>query len=88
MDQATNTVTVSWFANIVSDPNPPETIDAAIGVVGNVAVLEGDWLFLDIGLVEDDQSILLPFSETRLGYLEHSAVCAQAEADFAAALFC
>jgi hypothetical protein len=88
LDRATSTVALSWVASIVDDPHPPGTVDAAMAVVGNVALLEGDWLYFDIGLVHDEESILYPFSQTRLGYLEQSAACAQAEPDFALVLFC
>ena len=89
LDQATSTVAILWSSEyVIGDDNPAGVTEEAIAVVGNTALLDGDWLYLDIGLVQDEASILYPFSQTRLGYLEHSAVCAQAEPDFAAALFC
>ena len=88
VDEGMSTIAISWFSNSINDPNPAAVLEEAIAVVGDTALLEGDWLYLEIGLVQDEGSILHSFSETRMGYLENSAVCVQAEPDFAAALNC
>jgi hypothetical protein len=88
LDRANDRITFRWLATIFPESNPPGTIDIAMALIGDAALFEGDWLFFDVGRVTNPESILFPFSETRLGYLEHSAVCLQADPDFAAALFC
>ena len=88
VDRENSIITFQWLATIFPERNPPGTIDNAMALIGNAALFQGDWLFFDVGIVADPESILFQFSGTRLGYLEHSAVCLQADAEFAAALFC
>ena len=89
--QAGNLVTVSWrWCGILPAPDDPVRLDTeeAMSLVGNTVFIEGDWAYLEVDLVEDEESVLYPFSQSRLGYLEHSLACAQAEADFRGALLC
>lgn len=86
VDQAGVTVTVSWYPSF--DNKLTAADEAAMAVFGTTLLLEGDWLYLEIGLVQDELAILYPFSQSRLGYLERSAACAQAEPDLRSALFC
>jgi len=72
-DQGTQTVAMTWRLYLGS-PNP-EDIEEIESYLSPTASVDGEWLFFDITVVDNELSVFHPFSGARLGYLSYVAIC-------------
>lgn len=78
--------TISWEADGLGDEQVAR-VEEAKEFMGDLVLLEGDWLYVEIGFVQDSMSMFYPYSESILGYLSDPAICAgQAGPDLAGLL--
>ena len=67
-------VAISWEADGLEDEQVAR-VEEAKSLVGDLVLIEGDWLYIEIGFVEDSMSMFYPYSESTLGYVSNSAIC-------------